>query len=422
MRSTLTKHQQASFSEIDDFIKGGRGSRFILEGYAGTGKSHLCKEICLQNQARINEFLFTSPTNKATKILGSFLGEYDAKCATIYSALGITMVDSDNSGELKLKYPKNPLPLKGIKTVMVDECSMINTELMQYLDMHYYRTRVLFIGDSLQLPPVGEPTCPAFAQKGVRRTILTEVVRHDGRVLQLATKIRQCIADGNTSLPRIQSDFTEEEGVHVVGRRKFDGIIKLFAESGHFRHSSAVKVVAWTNRTVNKYNDYIRRCQGAKEDWEEGDVIMVASPVVSGDVTLLTIDDEGVIMSREHGTHPVHTNLRCLRLKVQFDIGSHTLYLISPESEGELQRMLAEKAAIAKRPKCGHLWKNFWELKNSFHSIRYAYAITAHRAQGSTYESVMVDSEDILQNRNWNEALRCLYVAVTRATNHVILV
>jgi ATP-dependent exoDNAse (exonuclease V) alpha subunit len=67
------------------------------------------------------------------------------------------------------------------------------------------------------------------------------------------------------------------------------------------------------------------------------------------------------------------------------------------------------------------LWKKFWAFKESFHSARHAYAITAHRAQGSTYQIAFVDYRDILLNRNRQEAARCLYVATSRPKKELYL-
>ena len=65
--------------------------------------------------------------------------------------------------------------------------------------------------------------------------------------------------------------------------------------------------------------------------------------------------------------------------------------------------------------------ETFWALKELFHDVKYAYAITAHRAQGSTYENVYVDYQDILMNRERREAFQCLYVACSRPTTKLIL-
>ena len=88
--------------------------------------------------------------------------------------------------------------------------------------------------------------------------------------------------------------------------------------------------------------------------------------------------------------------------------------MLHPESQPQFDSDCQALAHDARaNPK---LWKKFWALKELFHEIKYAYAITAHRSQGSTYEQVFVDYQDILYNRNRKEAFQCLYVACSRPT------
>jgi len=98
--------------------------------------------------------------------------------------------------------------------------------------------------------------------------------------------------------------------------------------------------------------------------------------------------------------------------------------LYIPVDEGKLSLLLNSRAALAStltgkaRKKA---WSSFWELKNTFQSVRYAYALTAHRAQGSTYDNVFVDMADITANKDKREAYRALYVACTRARTAVTI-
>ena len=71
--------------------------------------------------------------------------------------------------------------------------------------------------------------------------------------------------------------------------------------------------------------------------------------------------------------------------------------------------------------RCRGKWKDFWLFKEAFHSVRHAYAITAHRSQGSTYTTVLGDYKDVLVNRTRHEALRCFYVMCTRPTTSLVL-
>lgn len=94
--------------------------------------------------------------------------------------------------------------------------------------------------------------------------------------------------------------------------------------------------------------------------------------------------------------------------------------------ESELSRLasiLNRKAAAAKRTSSSFprklIWENFWSTKDLFNSVRYGWALTCHRAQGSTYDNVFIEQYDILSNKNPDEAHRCLYVAESRASKNV---
>ena len=86
---------------------------------------------------------------------------------------------------------------------------------------------------------------------------------------------------------------------------------------------------------------------------------------------------------------------------------------LHPSSLGVFNRQCEELAQRAKTEN-KRLWGAFWALKEAFHGVRHGYAITAHKSQGSTYDSAFVDFRDMLINRNVVEARRCLYVACTR--------
>jgi exodeoxyribonuclease-5 len=93
--------------------------------------------------------------------------------------------------------------------------------------------------------------------------------------------------------------------------------------------------------------------------------------------------------------------------------------VLAPESQVAYDRKIEELAQAARIN--GRKWKAFWDFKESFHSLRHAYAITAHRSQGSTYDTAFVDWQDILTNRSRGEAFRCLYVACTRPKRALVL-
>jgi ATP-dependent exoDNAse (exonuclease V) alpha subunit len=95
------------------------------------------------------------------------------------------------------------------------------------------------------------------------------------------------------------------------------------------------------------------------------------------------------------------------------------LLVLHPASKQQFEndsQMLAHEAQGNSK-----LWRRFWEHKDMFHDIRFAYALTAHRSQGSTYTNCFVDYQDVLYNRNRREAFQCLYVAASRARKKLYL-
>lgn len=396
---------------------------FVLTGWAGTGKTFLLK--ALNNHLGRFGSVFTAPTNKATKVTRGTIGK-GAECKTIYSLLGVKMVSDED--QLVLEFPKVPVDLSGYDRIFVDEASMLNSDMVDYIieRSQYYRCKWIFIGDKGQIPPVGEKTSKVWSLK-CPSAHLDEVVRYDNQILNLATYIRRKIQKFKAKRPPeiiLKSDHDAEEGVWKYGRRGFMRNIERAAKKGLFTEVDHTKAIAWRNSTVNKLNEFIRyNIFGDEADSKPyiiGDRIMIAEPVIMNGATLGHIDDEGTIIELTTTYHSVYKELNSYNATVQIDDGlAVTLNIIHPDSERRLMSMLNALAADAKIDRTK--WKNFWALRNSFHKVRYSYAMTSHRVQGSTFVNAFVDTADILANYDMFEALRCLYVAFTRPTTTLIL-
>jgi superfamily I DNA/RNA helicase len=131
-------------------------------------------------------------------------------------------------------------------------------------------------------------------------------------------------------------------------------------------------------------------------------------------------DDEGVIERIAIGSHPKYSDFKCYNISLITDENKRiSLWVLHPDSSVDEQIHLHNLANDAKlNPR---KWRDYWQFKDAFHSIKHAYAITAHRAQGSTYDTAFVVWNDILLNRNRGEAYRCLYVACTRPKKRLYL-
>lgn len=391
----------------------------VLKGYAGAGKTFMLRQLPERLRGRV---VWTAPTNKATKCLREALtaDDYKPDCRTIYSLLGLRL---EANGEVKeLSQPEDPVDLSTYKLVVVDEAFMLNAAVMAAIRsaQNTSGVRFLFVGDPCQLPPVKEDKSPVELLPVIGE--LTEVMRHDNQILTLATHVRGQIGRAVSQL-KLASDNDGHEGVWRLDRRRFEALILDKAGLGWFSDGVTAKAIAWRNVEVDRLNAVIRGkiFPGITEPYVVGDRVIFTSPAKDlDDQPMASTDDEGVISSLEEEPHPLYGEFTTLRLSITLDTNKLVVArILHPRDNAQWLRKKEDLAAMAKGN--GRLWRNFWDFVEAFHSVRHAYAITAHRSQGSTYENAFVLWSDVLLNRNRTEALRCLYVAVTRASKRLVL-
>lgn len=400
---------------------------FLLEGQAGTGKTTCIN--WLLSITGVNAVL-TAPTNKATKVLkdtNRIHGSGSVECKTIYSLLGLRVA---KDSEFVRVEPVGESDAMLYELVVVDEGSMVNDALFGFADdASWEGVKFLFMGDPLQLPPVSEDSSKAMQLLG--KATLTKVERHDNQILTLATHLRKCMQEGEKLA--FKTDHNGEgEGVYCVNYKKFLRLLQKAATSEtYLNNPKELRCIAWRNSQVGDYNAVIRRdVYGEQADTSKflvDERVIAAHPIIDilgGDSDLLmTTDEEATVQSVEIIQHPKFEDLKCYHLRLEPDFQSADAvdaFVIHEDSEKAYGKMLGNLSESA-RNKSGS-WGSFWAAKNElFMDIRPCHAITAHRSQGSTYQTVFVDVEDIMSNRNKEEALRCLYVACTRASKTLVL-
>lgn len=392
---------------------------FVLSGGAGTGKTYCIRELVNRTKGR---FVFTAPTNKATKELRNSVTtkEYKPECRTIFSLLGLRL---EASGEIKeLTAPEDPLDLSAYKAVVVDESSMNSSKLMGFIKhaQATYGVKFLFMGDDAQLPPVGETTSPVWKIPGGFR--LQTVRRHDNQILELVTRIRGAV---NHPAPNIKllDNHDDKQGVWKLAQPQFLATIAEHAQAGAFSQPAGSKAIAWRNVTVDSLNKFIRSYIFPDVDapWVAGDRVIFTAPAKDlDDQTVATTDDEGLVERVETEYHALYGDFKIHRISITLDTNTTVVArVLHPDSQQRYAQRVEELSTAARaNPR---KWKDFWAFKEAFHSLRHAYAITAHRAQGSTYDCAFVDWRDVLLNRNRQEAFRCLYVACSRPKRALVL-
>ena len=437
---TLTPDQSAAISAIQSWFSADPDTTpdqlfqsFLLDGAAGTGKTFCLQQLLSSIDGTV---LFTAPTNKAVKVLQQTLNAagIHSECCTIYSALNLRMLPDGAVKVLTASEQRGRVNWASVSLCVVDEASMVGKVLRRYIRdiQDTYGTRFLFVGDSAQLPPVGEPESAVIAGHPPETTAtLLQVVRQDNQILTLGSAIRVQVTSWAPCIT-LTSDNDGEEGVwrYVLPAEAEQRILEAI-RAGLFQSLTGAKAIAWRNVVVAKLNSFIRGhlFPGTTEFFCEGDRIILTEPCTELSMargqqrkTLHTTDTEGVVESCSLAPHPIYQQFLCHHLSVTSDEGvKMDLWVLGQDRQTQAAWKAEKERLLANARGNSRLWHDFWSFLEAFHSARHGYAITAHRSQGSTYEQAFVNSSDIFCNQNRSEAFRCLYVAATRPKKRLFL-
>lgn len=420
MGITLNADQWHVVTKLVEHIHSDQGNPFIVvSGYAGTGKSTCLIEVLGRTNSRV---CVCATTNKAVRVLREVFTENrinQPPTCTIYSLLSLTLMPT---GELKnIGGFDNEVDLSDFDCVVIDEAGMLNRKMCEYIDKvsdENPRIRWVLLGDPAQLPPVKESMSEVWSVENM--LYLTRVMRTDNQILTLSTKVRSLI-DKPGPL-NLGSDNDGNEGVWSLSKEDFKSAL---VENASGFASGDYKAIAWRNATVDRMNAYIREALvGKQEDpWLVGERVSILAPIKDfmDDRIVASTDDEAVILEVTPTQHPLYRLFKVwhLRLRIEhsgLEIVAYSLHKDSADTYNKALAGMAEKAKVDRR-----LWKDYWNFRDAFNDLRHAYATTAHRAQGSTYEQAFVCWRDITANTNRDEMLRCLYVAVSRPKKRLYL-
>ncbi len=191
----LSADQQEADEAFASWLSAADGSPFLLSGHAGTGKTFLSMRFLAQAEAAGLCWTVVAPTHKAVSVLRANLAASQLTPtwfpSTIHRLLRLNLKRRGDR-ELCEASEQTAGALEHLDLVLIDEASMLDSTVLELLlrCAHGFRTRLVFVGDPAQLPPVGETASPVFQLARVRKAALGQVVRHQGPVLRLATGLR----------------------------------------------------------------------------------------------------------------------------------------------------------------------------------------------------------------------------------------
>lgn len=307
--------------------------------------------------------------------------------------------------------------------IVVSNCSMIPEWFYQRL-LDYaeeFNLKLLFVGDSGQLPPVKEKTSPVFtlAENEDAHVLMKEIVRQSSgsKILEVATNIRNNILqekfDFSIILPK----------EHILKTREQLGDIALeyFKKNNDFTDT---KIIAWRNKTVAWYNTYIRSSLRGPVPPKEcpfivGDPVVSKRPVYKGLENVLYTSQEMIVQAISESTRSgIKTYAVTLKSKYEPKV---TVHMVRPSNYKTYLSKCKWYKTKAQRSDDSRDWAIYRQFAYGFAELDFSYAITSHRSQGSTYKNVFIDMTDIFDNPNIEERNKCLYVAASRPTESIYI-
>jgi len=419
----LSDDQQAAVDKFAEFILDDFPGELAIEGHAGTGKSILTRELIdltyklknasklLKQEANIFEkesdnIVLCATTNKAARVLGNF---NTREARTIHSFLGLKVYTNYNTGATSIRKTRESKPVRNT-LIIIDEASMIDKTLLNIIRELCIDCKVVFILDPYQLAPIGYNSCPV-ATEVHNKAILTQIQRQalGNPIIALAEKFRKVLDGG--SIPSIIGNGKE---LMTVDGKRFQQLIQAeFNSVGHDIDSG--KIVCWTNDRVNEYNTFVRKQFTPHSKFEVGEILITNNPIASNKgATLFTTDSPVKIASIDTDANYFNGVSNWV---VTFETSSDIQCRI-PVDPKELKRELGKLSRKAKKE--GN-WMPYYALKEAFVDLRPPHCSTIHKSQGSTHKKVFIDLGDIGRNSNHMEFARLMYVALTRASEQVII-
>jgi hypothetical protein len=475
----LTDDQARAVEKLQVFLDGDE-QVFVLQGYAGSGKTTLLTGLVkyLDNIHRPLQLM--APTGRAAKVINDKTGE---EATTIHKGIYsfddlIEIDESEEKDEEKKK--KNSTFLYQFKlrqdqnirnkVLIVDEASMVSNNLSQgeffrfgsgYLmnDLLAFarladpqlKTKIIFVGDPAQLPPVGVNFSPALSELYLTEkfniqpvmTELKEVKRQssDNGILKSASQIRKGLTSG----------YFNDFDISANGVDRFVLDYSMFFQR-YFELKAPKQIITYMNKTSSEINKRIRELKyGSDMDIQVGDIVISGTNnykanILNGEFAVVTEVLENVVHRnvpfRRKGGEVVHVDLHWRAVKlIKDDRQLVEGYILENYLNGDNDLLVDEMRALYvdfknRHPKLKAGSAEFKEaIKNDlfFNSlmIKYGYSVTCHKAQGGEWERTLVVwdrgigennfqvGEKTRRNKSNKDFYRWAYTAITRASKEM---
>ncbi len=460
---TPTTGQERFFNAMDAFLATDKWKNqiFVLKGYAGTGKTSLIASL-IKTLPRFNyKSTLLAPTGRAAKVMTLYSGK---NAGTIHKKI-YRQVTNPVTGNLEFVRINNT----ATQTIyIIDEASMIAdtqemgqggllTDLIAFVFLSEdgnNGNKIVFVGDTAQLPPVGTSLSPALNPKyladafhvGVDSLEMTEVMRQlaGSGILFNATAMRSQMVEAEALKPNEQLAHLMKlkfktagfkDIYKMTGEKLEDGLQYAYRKFG----PENTTIITRSNKDAVAYNRYIRQQIFYQEDEiAAGDMLMVVKNnyhFLPDDSKLYFLANGDFVeiqkIRKYHELHGLRFATAILKLvdypeegEFEANIILDTLYSDAPALTQTQNKALYNSVAQEYEHVVALTERKAEMRKDPFLNalqVKFAYALTCHKSQGGQWQAVFVDQgymTDEMLNIEW---LRWLYTGITRATKELYL-
>ncbi len=430
----LNQKQQEAVDKIYDFLDS-EDREFLLTGRAGTGKTTTISFI---------EFPYTTIgmaiSHKAKEVLRQSLPQYEV--ITVAGAIGLEKIDDLDTGKTEfISFGKEINKSKLI--FIVDECSMIDTFSRSELLRLYPKAKFIYLGDIHQLPPIKDKKSNVFSDDSIDSVELIDNMRTgvESPIMTLLNNIVQLQLNRCTDLNIIRS-ILPKENIEIDGKR----LIANMRIGEFYDINNEIIIITYHNYKKDILNSQFRdKILGFKDIYNVGDKLIFNNNIyksIQGNQTRVFTNSE-IVTIKTISTAGYKFNEKIVFAEngeLMYDTIEFSMpyYLITVEGKNDMVFVPSDIAAFSKlldklstyakslidfKQERSKMWRIFFMAKYAFYDVSYAYALTSHKSQGSTYDSVTVDFNDIFKSKmGMDEKLQCFYVACSRAKNNLNII
>jgi len=459
---SLNSDQKTAFEDLRDFIcDKGDDSVYVLKGWAGTGKTY-CVSVLVRYVLEVvhpthnwYRIAVTGPTNKSVRVIKKTSGLKNPRVTfqTIHKLLGLTeRITKDGLQEFVNQGDFEP-KIKTVKLLIIDEVSMLNDDLFQSIIKYRDRIKIICMGDPAQIPPVGRIDCIPFREElaeeyRIKTLSLKQIMRQkkDNAIIESSVAIRSDLSRPKNPVEPITNLNEKGEGIEFLNlntpeiRKGFSEILRRYFVTDEFKKDPEyAKVIAWRNKTVATMNDVIRKVIYGDEALGSkilvGEKLIANNPVIQSESIVLNTNDEFSVDSftissdnlRYHvsdhpDAEPFPITLKYYETVVSYlDDEDETIrvniQILHEDSEEDFKKLanMLKSRAIEKKGK-DKSWLVYYNFLRKYADVNYAYCTSAHKSQGSTYNTTFVLEDDIDMNWDIVERNRIKYTSYTRSS------